>query len=87
MCTFHTNSRGISLRKDFNPVDFISPNPEIRGRARNSVRSIAHIMCEESVGRITQNLENVAKNLPSNRVFTVCGKTLNNFSNSRIILE
>ena len=54
-----------SLGKDFNPVDLISPDPEIRGYARNSVRSIAHIMCEENEGRITQNLENVSKNLPS----------------------
>ena len=76
-----------SLGKVLNPVDLISPDPEIRGRARNSVRSIRHIMCKENEGRITQNLENVSKNLPSNRVFTVCGKTLKDFSNSRIILE
>ena len=76
-----------SLGKDFNPVDLISLDPEIRGRARNSVHFMTHIMCEENEGRITYNLENVSKNLPSNRVFTACGKTLNDFSNSIIILE
>ena len=45
------------------------------------------MMCEENKAQITQNLENVAKYLPSNGVYTVCGDKLNDFSNSRLILD
>ena len=45
------------------------------------------MMCEENKAQITQNLENVAKHLPSNGVYTVCGDKRNDFSNSRLILD
>ena len=43
--------------------------------------------CKENEPRITQNLKNVAKELASDRVYTICGEKLNDFSNSRFILE
>ena len=47
------------------------------------------MMCKENKARITQNLENVAKHLPSDRVYTVCGEKLTDFFNFRLnsILE
>ena len=65
----------------------LSGDPEKKSYAKNSVRSIAKIMCEENKARITQNLENIAKHLSSDRVYTVCGDKLNDFSNSRLILD
>ena len=42
---------------------------------------------KKTKAQITQNLENVAKHLPSNGVYTVCDDKRNDFSNSRLILD
>ena len=76
-----------SFGQGFNLTDILSSNPEKKPYARNSVRNITKMMCEENKAQITQNLENVAKHLPSNGVYTVCGDKRNDFSNSRLILD
>ena len=40
-------------------------------------------MRKENKVRITQNLKNFAKQLPSDRVYTICGDKRNDFSNYR----
>ena len=77
----------VSFSQGFDPTDLLSSDPEKKSYARNLVRNIAKMMCKENKARITKNLENVAKHLPSDRVYTVCGDELNDFSNSRLILN
>ena len=76
-----------SFGQGFDTTDLLSSDPEKTSCARNSVRSVAKMMCEEDKARITQNLENVAQHLPSDIVYTVCGEKLKDFSNSRLILD
>ena len=76
-----------SFGQGFDPTCLLSVDPEKKSYAGNSVRNIAKIKCEENKARITQNLENIAKYLPSDRVQTVCGDKLNDFSNSRLVLD
>lgn len=63
-----------SLWENFDPSDLVSSNPNKKLIARNAVGASAHMMCEENKAKIVQNLENVAKKLPSGRVFMICGK-------------
>ena len=76
-----------SFGQGFDSTDLFSSDHERKSYARNSVRNIGKMMCKENKARIIENLENVAKHLPSDRVYTVCGDKLNDFSNSRLILE
>ena len=71
----------------FDLTDLLSSDPEKKSYARNSARNITKMMCEENKARITQNFENVAKHLPSDRIYTVCGEKLSEFSNWRLILD
>ena len=71
----------------FDLTVLLSSYPEKKSYARNSARNITKMMCEENKARITQNLENFAKYLPSDRVYTFCGEKLNEFSNWRLILD
>lgn len=73
--------------ENFNPTDLVSTNPEKKYLARNAVRAITYMMCKNNGHMILQNLENVTKKLSSDRVFTLCGKKLYCYSESRIILE
>ena len=75
-----------SFGEGFDPTDLVGSDPDKKLRARKTVRVIAQMMCKQ-IARIVQNLKNVAKKLPSERVFTVSGNKLNDFLNSRIILE
>ena len=72
---------------DFAPTDRVVSDPERKFSARKAVRNIAKMMCKENEPRITQNLENVVKKLPSDRIYTICCEKLNDLSNSRFILE
>ena len=72
---------------DFVPTDLVGGDPKRKLSARKVVRNIAKMMCKENEPKLTQNLGNVAKKLPSDRIYTICSKKLNNFSNSRFILE
>ena len=76
-----------SFGEGFDPTDLVGSDPDKKLRARKTVRVIAQMMCKQIEARIVQNLKNVAKKLPSDRVFTVSGNKLNDFLNSRIILE
>ena len=76
-----------SFGQEFAPSDLLGGDPEKKMYARNAVWNIAKIMCKENKPRITQNLENVSKQLPSNIVYTVCDEKLNDFFNSRLILD
>ena len=78
-----------SFGQGFDLTDLLRVNPKKKSYTRNSVRNIAKMMCKENKARITQNLENVAKHLPSDRVYTVCGEKLTDFFNFRLnsILE
>ena len=60
-----------SFVEGFNSSDFLSSDPEKKSYARNSVRSIAKMVYKENKARIMQNLENVTKQLPSDRVYSV----------------
>ena len=71
-----------SFGQGFDPTDLLGSDPEKKPYARNLVRNIAKMMCEENKARITHNLENVAKNVPSDRVYNVC---VDDFSNSSLI--
>ena len=42
-------------------------------------------MCKENKKRLTNNLDNVIKILPSDRDFFVCGEKHNDYKDSRII--
>ena len=76
-----------SFGKDFSPTDLMDSDPERKLYTRKAVRNIAKMICKENEPRIAQNLENVARKLPSNRVYTICGEKFNDFSNSMYILE
>ena len=71
----------------FDLTELVGSDPDKKLRARKTVRAIAQTMYKQNEARIVQNLENVAKKLPSDRVFTVYGNIFNDFSNSRVILE
>ena len=62
---------------DFVPNDFVGSDLERKLSARKAVRNIAKMMCKENKPRITQNLENVTKKLPSDRIYTICTEKLN----------
>ena len=62
-----------SFGQGFNPTNLLSSDPEKKSNARNSVRNITKMMYEVNKARITQDLQKVAKHLPSHRVYTVCG--------------
>ena len=72
---------------DFVPTDLVGSDPERKLSARQDVRNIAKMMCKENQPRITQNLKNVAKRLPSDRICIICSEKFNDFSNSRFVLE
>ena len=71
----------------FDLTELVGSDPDKKLRTRKAVKAIAQMMHKQNEARIVQNLENVAKKLPSDRVFTVYGNIFNDFSNSRIILE
>ena len=73
---FPTTVNQESLGRDFDPTYHLNSDPEKMSYGRNSVRNIAKMMCKETKARTTQNLENVAGHLPSDRVYTVCGDKL-----------
>ena len=76
-----------SFGQGFDPTDLLSSDPEKKSYTRNLVRNITKMMCKENKARTTQNFENAAKHLPSDRVYTVCSDRFNYFSNSRLILD
>ena len=61
---------------DFVPNDFVGSDLERKLSPRKAVRNIAKMMCKENKPRITQNLENVTKKLPSDIIYTICEKNL-----------
>ena len=76
-----------SFGKDFVPADLVGSDPERKLYARKAFRNMAKMICKENEPRITRNLEDFAKKLPRNRLYTIFGEKLNSFSNSWFILE
>ena len=72
---------------DFVPTDFVGSDLERKLSAKKAVRNKAKMLRKENEPRIIHNLENVTKKLPSDIIYTICGEKLNDFSNSRFILE
>ena len=57
-----------SFGKDFDPTVLIGSDLEEKLNARKAARNIAKMMCEENKALIIENLENVAKHLPGDKL-------------------
>ena len=73
--------------ENFCPTDLGDGNLDKGTSAREAVPNVAKMMCEENKQRIITNMENVAKHLPRDREFAVCGEKHNNFMDCRLILD
>ena len=76
-----------NFRVNFYPLHLVGNDANKKASTRKAVQNVARMMCNENKQRIISNLENVAKHLPNDREFIVCGEKYNNFSDSRLILD
>ena len=70
----------------FKPTDLLSDNEEKRLLSRSCVKKVMRLMIKNNK-KVVNNLDNVIRHLPNDRVFTVFSKKYNNYSSSRFVLS
>ena len=71
----------------FKPTDLLSDNEEKRLSSGSCVKKVMRRMIKNNKKQIVNNLGNVVRHLPSDRVFTVFGKKYNDYTSSRFVLN
>ena len=71
----------------FKPTDLLSDNGEKRLLSRSCVKKVMRLMIKNNKKQIVNNLDNVFRHLPNDRVFTVFSKKYNDYFSSRFVLN